>query len=1610
MTTPKELPLLQAAEVLQLVANASPPAKIFTMRIAWLAELCRNHATNNETRLSLQTVQRCLFATSNNPDGAWRRFLTMFRKHAFTLDISVEVKYGPGTRSSVWVEGESPAEALAINIDRQVSDYALQSLNYQSEVTPAQFRRKLQIAIDFDNSDDTSAEVADRLEDLLKLETIDISIRQMQPLGGQVIDKVRREVHAWADLVITLLIPRYLNQLLQKDSDLLGDEKQVLVRVDSAVNPNSRGISGRAVYPEPFLPPSDENFVPRLIKTVIDRHKATELVSASEGSYSAKVKHEVFGPTPIAEDGKPVERTRAVRTKLNPKAVAKAEAGDYSEVYGERFDDLHTYLLDWACNPTNSRYLLLMGEYGMGKTTAVQELTRRLVDLRHRKVVSSDNTDESRIGVAHEPPMPIYIDLSLLSNIRSSNPSLDELLEDWATRVWQSSAVARDWTAHDVKQAVQQRGAIVIFDGLDEVLNSLSGHQGRVFLNSLWSILPPSFGREDKHSIADTNATKMKTGRVVFTCRSHYFPTLREEAALVQGKSQRSITEQEFEMLLVLPFNAKQIRHYLEVRLDETTNVNVDRAMELLNDVHDLEDLASRPMHLQIIAQQLELIEEASAAGTNYTAADLYDNLCRSTLSRDNSKHQLKPEHKLFLMEELAAELWQNGIRELTANDLDDWVSDVLAKPGRLNTWFQLKNIDIDVLLEDTRTATFVVRPGAEGFSFSHASLQEYFLARYLARALIETAPDRWNIPMPSAETLQFLYQIIVSLPDNREAISTLESIKRQYRPKGSEVAFAYSLMAHNSAAYSSGAPIAPSLKGFDLRAANLSQIRVESPLEDKSKWLDLSGCDFSGAALQAAQFRRVILNKSIFDGCNLDRAEFDTVALGEASFKRASLAGTIIRKANTEGVKLSGALPYRMKWIECTTDPELHSDLPSGSCLVAPQEARSELLSASSRPQIATIAGHTGWVVGVAWSPDGSELASASDDASVRVWDPKTGECMLKLAGHTGWVLGVAWSPNGSNLVSGGGDNAVRIWDAQTGECLRVMTGHSDWVLGVSWSPDSSRLVSCGRDKSLRVWDAQTGECLRVMTEHSDWVLGVSWSPDASRLVSCGRDKSLRVWDAQTGECLRVMTGHSDWVLGVSWSPDGSRLASGGNDKSLRLWDSESGECLRVFSEHSGGVTAMAWSPDGLRLASGSEDKSLRVWDTETGDCMRELIGHSGGVLGVSYSPDGLYLVSGSKDRSLRVWDAETGECLLPVVGHTSWVLGVAWSPDGSRLVSGNEDTSLRTWDTITGACLRVFHGHSGRVLGMAWSPDGSRLVSGGEDRSLRVWDSETGECLGVLTGHSHKVWGITWSPDASRLVSASEDKSLRIWDTETGDCIRELIGHSGGVLGVSYSPDGLYLVSGSKDRSLRVWDAETGECKQVLAGHTKEVLAVGWSHDSSCLVSGSEDTSLRVWDVETGECKQVLTGHTKPVLGVAWSPDSSHLVSGSEDTSLRVWDAETGECKQVLTGHTDRVLGVGWSPDGTRLASCSEDPSIRIWDVATGEYNLVLHQLPGGEWATVDQGKQTLMAVSEEAWRWLVWRVPQNTFDAAGDKQKQLFDIWPAETFGQLPVHKSS
>jgi len=579
------------------------------------------------------------------------------------------------------------------------------------------------------------------------------------------------------------------------------------------------------------------------------------------------------------------------------------------------------------------------------------------------------------------------------------------------------------------------------------------------------------------------------------------------------------------------------------------------------------------------------------------------------------------------------------------------------------------------------------------------------------------------------------------------------------------------------------------------------------------------------------------------------------------------------------------------------------------------------------------TLAGHTGIVWGVAFSPDGNRLATVSEDNTAKVWDLISGRELLALSGHTGGIEGVAFSPDGKRLATASQDKTAKVWDAHSGKQLYTLTDHKGSVVGVAFSLDGKFVATASKDKTAKLWDADAGKLLRTLSLDAV-ATHIAFSPESKRLATSG-NKTAKVWDVTSGTELLTLPGHTDRVDWVAFNPKGDRLATASRDKTAKVWNADSGKELLTMSGHTDWVTSVAFSSDGKFLATSSFDGSAKVWDAlAVGGALYTLSGHAAGIEQVTFSPDDRYLATASGDNTAKLWDASpsVGELrtFSPKAGE---LMGIALGVDGTRLAASSSNAGIVILDAISGNLLNTIP-EGNNYLGITFSPDGGLLAAASISNSAKLWNTRTLKLLTSFSGHEGMVWRVAFSPDAKLLATASWDKTTKIWDVASGAQLMTLSGHEGAVYGVAFSPDGKKVATASQDKTAKIWDVATGLELHTLKGHADALFNVSFSPDGKRLATASRDRTAKVWDAGSGKELFTLSGHISSVFDVAFNPEGTRLATASFDRTARVWDISPGQQGSKvfgLYGHTDAVIGVAFTRDGKRLFTTSEDGVIR-------------------------------------------------------------------------------
>ncbi|WP_433265465.1 trypsin-like peptidase domain-containing protein [Actinosynnema sp. CS-041913] len=424
----------------------------------------------------------------------------------------------------------------------------------------------------------------------------------------------------------------------------------------------------------------------------------------------------------------------------------------------------------------------------------------------------------------------------------------------------------------------------------------------------------------------------------------------------------------------------------------------------------------------------------------------------------------------------------------------------------------------------------------------------------------------------------------------------------------------------------------------------------------------------------------------------------------------------------------------------------------------------------------------------------DSGTVVVGTTDGIVEVVDTASGMPAVRWPTEQGSIDDLAFSPDGTLLATTGSGSEVKVWDATTGAEVTMLTTR----LGASattFSPDGKRIAVVVEDGSAFLHDVATGSRVGVLSTEWRGVGSVSFTSDGSSLVTACEDL-IRVWDVRTGTAtVRARITGRD-VRQVKVSPDGTRAVTTTSSGDATIWPLDGNhEGIRLDGHR---VQAVAFSPDSRRIATWSEHHSLRTWNSHDGSLLDYVPGDGMKLAyALAYSPDGKRIVSGHMDGTARIW---TGRHVEVLTGHEMEVGTVACSPDGRRVATGSADGTVKLW-TVRGRLLTTIAVRRS-AWSLAFSPDGTRVAAASSDGFARVW-SVQGDLLLTLTGHTTLVRDVAFSPDGRHIATSAEDGTARLWDASTGEELVTLVHSDDGEFVLL--PGGAYKVDGKVGDS--VW-----------------------------------------------------------------------------------------------------------------------------------------------------------------------------------------------------------
>ena len=288
----------------------------------------------------------------------------------------------------------------------------------------------------------------------------------------------------------------------------------------------------------------------------------------------------------------------------------------------------------------------------------------------------------------------------------------------------------------------------------------------------------------------------------------------------------------------------------------------------------------------------------------------------------------------------------------------------------------------------------------------------------------------------------------------------------------------------------------------------------------------------------------------------------------------------------------------------------------------------------------------------------------------------PDAAQDYVVLEGHTDEVAGVAFSPDGTEIASASQDMTVRIWRAATGEEIRSLDAGDASLTAVAFG--TSSLFCADRMGRILAMNLEGQSAWNIKLDRCGGITALALSADGQSLAAATETGRVVIFSALDGVEQRALgKRHTGIAHAVAWHPDGVQILVGDDDRTARIWDARSGDCVRELAEHGEGVTGVAWDASGERIATSARNNIVYLWDAQTGAAQQQLEGHDFIASGVCFGPAGA-VVSISWDHTLKIWDVAAGTVKTSVENIDGRFNAVAYHAGAGCIAAGCSDNSI--------------------------------------------------------------------------------------------------------------------------------------------------------------------------------------------------------------------------------------------------------------------------------------------------------------------------------------------
>ncbi|MDX2256139.1 MAG: hypothetical protein NW214_11530 [Pseudanabaenaceae cyanobacterium bins.39] len=589
-----------------------------------------------------------------------------------------------------------------------------------------------------------------------------------------------------------------------------------------------------------------------------------------------------------------------------------------------------------------------------------------------------------------------------------------------------------------------------------------------------------------------------------------------------------------------------------------------------------------------------------------------------------------------------------------------------------------------------------------------------------------------------------------------------------------------------------------------------------------------------------------------------------------------------------------------------------------------------------------------TDYYISATFSPDGKQLALASSDNKIQIWDTNTWQ-KTDFKAHDERINNLIFSPKGDKLATASSDKTVKIWNTKDFKEIRTLSGHATNVSVVKFSHNGSFLISSDYSNTAKIWQIEDGKLLNTITGFAS---NFVFLPDSQQIVSSNGDNKLRIWNL-TGREVPTFKSNSVWGRFLSISEDGKKSAWL-NDSTINIVDMDSMRFKAIDGKYDSNIL-VSFSPDS-KLLSITEAVYIngkfiypyvKIFNLD-GDQIYTLSDSNKSVSGRFSGDGGLIAIriydDNTKKTGLKILDSQGKE--LSEINNIAGISSFDLSTDGKYIV-------LNYYDEINKSSrIKLFNiskkkefilaesDKNNKYSQVKFSPDSKyvAVINSNEDEnksSIEIWDKQGKKILKSEAVSS--LYDVVFSPDSRFIASKSSDNTVQLLSI-SDNSVQSLKGHSGSIDNLIFARDSKHLVTTSQDKTIKIWSLYDKELYTLPLGIKGEISGGNisfiknqdkliWQRSSQYSGSGSQ-SQFKIWDLGYDNLKG---------LGCYWLQNSKKFDSQSKSCheakykKVAALSLVTEARAKVISGYPDEAESIFL--EAQKLdSSISFDPKIDI------------------------------------------------------------------------------